>query len=182
MPEQLTARLREVTEGWNSLGLVKSLQAAPAWRRVRDGRDTSCRGGGLPKVRQGRPILWATSAWCRQSTRPGRLAESKAQSRKQSNAHVRRALVESSWHYRRQPRMRKQALRQRGVNLSPKSARSHGRLAKRLHNRFGRLIARGKPSPKAVTAVARQIGWICLGNQPKESSTRGCSLQSEQVT
>ena len=50
--QQLTARLRELTETWRSAPLVQGL-AGDAWGRVRDGGDPGGGGGGLPAVRQG---------------------------------------------------------------------------------------------------------------------------------
>ena len=64
---------------------------------------------------------------------------------KTGNAHVRHVLVESAWHYRRQPRMSK-ALRERSVGISPQVCAIAWKAQKRLHNRLNRLIEQGKES------------------------------------
>jgi hypothetical protein len=49
------------------------------------------------------------------------------------------------------------ALRKRSVDLSPEICAIAWKAQKRLHNRFTRLVARGKASPETVTAVAREL-------------------------
>jgi transposase len=83
---------------------------------------------------------------------------------KTGNAHLRRVLVESAWHYRHHPFV--------GDTLR---ARQHGAPAaiiaqawtaqQRLHRRYQRLAARGKPKQHIVTAVARELTgfvWAAL--------------------
>jgi transposase len=65
-------------------------------------------------------------------------------------------LVESAWHYRRQPRMSK-ALRERSVGVSPAVCSIAWKAQKRLHNRLQRLLVRGKNPAEAITAVAREL-------------------------
>jgi transposase len=83
---------------------------------------------------------------------------------KTGNAHLRRVLVESAWHYRHHPFMG-DALRnrQRGA---PSAVIDHAWLAqRRLHRRYRRLAARGKPKQLIVTAVARELTgflWAAL--------------------
>jgi transposase len=83
---------------------------------------------------------------------------------KTGNAHVRRVLVESAWHYRHHPFVGK-ALRhrQRGA---PADAIDRAWLAQqRLYRRYCRLAARGKPKQHIVTAIARELSgflWAAL--------------------
>ena len=83
---------------------------------------------------------------------------------KTGNAHLRRVLVESAWHYRHHPFIG-DALRhrQRGA---PSAVIDHAWLAqRRLHRRYRRLAARGKPKQVIVTAVARELTgflWAAL--------------------
>jgi transposase len=83
---------------------------------------------------------------------------------KTGNAHLRRVLVESAWHYRHHPFLG-DALRhrQRGA---PRVVIDHAWLAqRRLHRRYRRLAARGKPKQLIVTAVARELTgflWAAL--------------------
>jgi transposase len=75
---------------------------------------------------------------------------------KTGNAHLRRVLVESAWHYRHHPFLG-DALRRRQHDAPP-AVIEHAWLAqRRLHRRYRRLAARGKPKQLIVTAVAREL-------------------------
>jgi transposase len=83
---------------------------------------------------------------------------------KTGNAHIRRVLVESAWHYRHHPFVgRALTLRQRGA---PAPVVQHAWTAQhRLHRRYRRLAARGKPKQLIVTAIARELTgflWAAL--------------------
>jgi transposase len=76
------------------------------------------------------------------------------------NGHVRRILVESAWHYRRQPRMSK-AIRARNERVSVPVRTIAWKAQQRLHKRLNRLMGQGKPATRAVTAVARElVGFV----------------------
>jgi transposase len=83
---------------------------------------------------------------------------------KTGNAHLRRVLVESAWHYRHHPFIG-DALRarQRGA---PSAVIDHAWVAqRRLHRRYRRLAARGKTQQQIVAAVARELSgflWAVL--------------------
>lgn len=83
---------------------------------------------------------------------------------KTGNAHLRRVLVESAWHYRHHPFIG-DALRHRQRGAPP-AVIDHAWLAqRRLHRRYRRLAARGKPKQLIVTAVARELTgflWAAL--------------------
>jgi transposase len=83
---------------------------------------------------------------------------------KTGNAHLRRVLVESAWHYRHHPFLG-DALRQRQRG-APVTVIDHAwRAQRRLHRRYRRLAARGKPKQLIVTAVARELTgflWAAL--------------------
>jgi transposase len=75
---------------------------------------------------------------------------------KAGNSHARRVLIESSWHYRHPPRL--------GVNLRKRREGQAAaviaiadKAAQRLHRKYRKLQARGKPMPKVVVAVAREL-------------------------
>ncbi len=78
---------------------------------------------------------------------------------KAGNSHARRLLIEAAWHYRHRPGVRSLQTRRRGqpphvISLADKAMT-------RLHRRFNRMIERGKPRPKVVVAVARELtGFI----------------------
>jgi transposase len=83
---------------------------------------------------------------------------------KAGNCHVRRVLVETAWHYRHVPALSRKYLRRRRgqpawvVGLAD-------RAQERLHRRYVRLSAHGKPHNKVVVAVARELVgfiWVAL--------------------
>jgi transposase len=83
---------------------------------------------------------------------------------KTGNAHVRRVLVESAWHYRHHPFVSATLrARQRGA---PADVIACAWTAQhRLYRRYHRLAARGKPKQHIVTAVARELTgfvWAAL--------------------
>lgn len=83
---------------------------------------------------------------------------------KTGNAHLRRVLVEAAWHYRHHPFVSAVVRqRQRGA---PAAVIAHAWTAQqRLHRRYQRFVARGKPKQHIVTAVARELTgfvWAAL--------------------
>jgi transposase len=85
---------------------------------------------------------------------------------KTGNAHLRRVLVESAWHYRHHPFVgRTLRLRQQGA---PTDAITRAWTAQqRLHRRYACFAARGKPKQHIVTAVARELTgfvWAALAH------------------
>ena len=83
---------------------------------------------------------------------------------KTGNAHLRRVLVEAAWHYRHHPFVGDTLRgRQRGA---PATVIAQAWAAQqRLHRRYARLAARGKPKQHVVTAVARELTgfvWAAL--------------------
>jgi transposase len=90
---------------------------------------------------------------------------------KVGNAHVRRLLVESAWHARRRPTVGYQlARRQRGQDAAV--IERAWRCQQRLHQRWQRMAARGKPQQKIVVACARELAgfvWAIATDQPLRS-------------
>jgi transposase len=91
---------------------------------------------------------------------------------KVGNAHVRRLLVESAWHARRRPTVGyRLARRQRGQEAV--DVERAWRCQQRLHRRWQRMAARGKPSQKIVVACARELAgfvWAIATEQPLRSA------------
>lgn len=154
---QLTERLRELAQTWERAPLVKALQslrgvefvtAVTVVAEVGDFRRFPTAGDFMGYVG-----LIPTEQTSGETRRRGPIT-------KTGNAHVRRLLVESAWHYRRQPRMSK-ALRERSVGVAPRVCAIAWKAQARLHNRLKKLIGRGKHPAEAVTAVARELaGFI----------------------
>ena len=85
---------------------------------------------------------------------------------KAGNSHARRLLIEAAWHYRHRPsvaslKKRRQGQPARVVALADKAMQ-------RLHRRFNRLLAKGKPRPKVAVAVARELaGFVWAALRPQ---------------
>jgi transposase len=102
---------------------------------------------------------------------------------KAGNRHVRRLLIEAAWHYRHRPGVA--SLRKRRQGAPVRVVAIADRAMQRLHRRFTRLMDRGRPRPKVVVAVARELtgfiwtamrlsaAWSIPGNQPAQGSSLG---------
>jgi len=83
---------------------------------------------------------------------------------KTGNAHLRRVLVEAAWHYRHRPFVGA-ALRRRHQGAPAAIVAQAWTAQHRLHHRYHRLRARGKPNQQVITAVARELTgfvWAAL--------------------
>lgn len=79
---------------------------------------------------------------------------------KTGNRHARHLLIESAWSYRYKPVVKgKLKKRQEGQPATITSI--SWKAQHRLHNKYYRLLSKGKAAPKAITAVARELaGFI----------------------
>jgi transposase len=87
---------------------------------------------------------------------------------KAGNSHVRRLLVEAAWHQRQRPRVG-QTLAARQRDQDPLVLERAWRAQQRLHRRWTRMAARGKPHQKIVVATARELAgfvWAIATDQP----------------
>jgi transposase len=75
---------------------------------------------------------------------------------KTGNSHIRHVLLESAWHYRHPPKLCKRQ-KELQTSISPKIAAIAWSAQQRLHRRYWALSNKGKPSPKVVTALAREL-------------------------
>ena len=99
---------------------------------------------------------------------------------KMGNAHLRRALVESAWHYRYPPR-KSARLRARQVG-QPEAAITHAWHAQtRLHAKMQRLLARGKRPTVSVTAVARELAGFVWAVWHRPEAVPAAGSVSEAV-
>jgi len=93
---------------------------------------------------------------------------------KAGNTHVRRLLIEAAWHYRHRPHVGV-GLRQRRQGQPSAIIAIADRAQHRLYHRFHKLMNRGKPSPKVVVAIARELVgfvWAALYPAASEGSAR----------
>lgn len=90
---------------------------------------------------------------------------------KAGNRHVRRLLVEAAWSYRYKPAV-KRNLKKRLDQLPPEVQAISWKAQNRLHNKYYRLLSRGKEHGKVVTAVARELaGFIWAVSQEVENKS-----------
>src|SRR5690242_9295769 len=75
---------------------------------------------------------------------------------KTGNAHLRRIVVEAAWAYRHWPRVG-WALRQRHGLVDSAVKAIAWKAQHQLHQRYRRLLGRGKTKQQVVTAVAREL-------------------------
>ena len=91
---------------------------------------------------------------------------------KTGNSHVRRVLVEAAWHYRHRPGVGA-ALRKRREGQPAHIIALADRAQRRLSARYQRLAVNlGKPTPKVVTALARELAgflWAALVLTPNSA-------------
>jgi transposase len=90
---------------------------------------------------------------------------------KTGNSHLRRALVEAAWHYRHRPRLN-QRQKELQRELSPKVAELAWKAQERLYRRYWALTNKSKPSPKVVTALARElVGFVwAIGKETEQAA------------
>jgi transposase len=75
---------------------------------------------------------------------------------KMGNAHLRRVLVESAWHYRHTPSVGQQ-LRRRQKEQPEQVKAVSWKAQVRLNTRYRQLLGRGKERNRVVVAVAREL-------------------------
>jgi transposase len=84
------------------------------------------------------------------------------------NRHVRRILVESAWCYRFRPAIGER-LKAQNKRLSTAVKAIAWKAQHRLHDRYRRLVARGKNKQQTITAIARELSAFIwdIARQPK---------------
>lgn len=94
---------------------------------------------------------------------------------KTGNAHVRFEIVESSWHYRHDPRIGEK-LRKRQEGLSPEVQAISWKAQNRLNKKFRQMAVSGKPRQVAAVAVGRELLgfiWAVAMQASKENENKG---------
>lgn len=151
--QQLTEKLRVLAEDWQLAPLVKALQTMRGVEFV-TAVTLAAEVGDFRRFAKASDFMGYVGLVPSENTTGDRRRQGPIT--KTGNRHVRHVLVESAWHYRREPRMSK-ALRQRSVGQSPQVCAIAWKAQKRLHSRLRRLIGRGKNPAEAATAVAREL-------------------------
>ena len=81
---------------------------------------------------------------------------------KTGNGHIRKLLIESSWHYARVNQVSKR-LAKRREGTDERVISYADKAMTRLHKKYMKLLSRGKPKQVAVTAVARELSGFIWG-------------------
>ena len=95
---------------------------------------------------------------------------------KTGNAHLRRVVEEAAWAYRHRPAVER-TLRKRQEHVSEEVKEIAWKAQQRLHQRYRKLLAKGKNKGVLVTAIGRELlGFIWAIGTKVETTQKG-SLQ-----
>lgn len=132
----------QALRGVAALGAVTLVTEVGQFARFAHPRELMGYSGAVPSERSSGP-----------TTRRGAIT-------KTGNAHLRRILLEAAHAYRHRPMVGSTLhARQRGLSEEVKAIA--WKAQHRLHARYRQLTAKGKPAPKVVTAVGRELlGFI----------------------
>lgn len=161
--KRLTADIGELVESSSIEPLVKALQALKGVRLI-TAAGVSVELGDLQRFRKARDLMGYLGLGVREDTSGKRRRQFSIT--KTGNKHVRRLLVEAAWSYRHPPRIDVH-LKKRSEDLPEEIRRIAWVAQHRLHRRYRRLLARGKPHQVVVIALARELaGFIwAIGQQ-----------------
>ena len=166
---KLTASIVELVETWSLRPLVKALQALRGVSVI-TATTIAAELGDLRRFETA-PKLMGYLGLVPSEHSSG---ESKTRGRitRTGNGHVRTALVEAAWSYRFRAALTF-PLRKRSEGVSEEVKAIAWKAQERLCLRYRKLLARGKPKNKAVTAIARDLaGFVwAIGRQPKLLTT-----------
>jgi transposase len=146
--ETLPAKMRAVIEALQSLRGIAQTSAVSIMAEL----------GELARFAHPRQLMGYSGAVSREHSSGERIRRGAIS--KAGNAHLRRIVVEAAWAYRHRPAVGKTlAARQRRASAAVTALA--WKAQQRLHQRYLRLIARGKCKQQTVTAVGRELlGFI----------------------
>ena len=146
--DALPAKMRAVIDALQSLRGIAQLSAVTIMAEV----------GELSRFEHPRQLMAYSGAVSSEHTSGERVRRGAIS--KSGNAHLRRIVVEAAWAYRHRPAVGKTlAVRQR--RSTPAVTAMAWKAQNRLHQRYARLIGRGKCKQQTVTAVGRELlGFI----------------------
>ena len=146
--ETLPAKMRAVIEALQSLRSIAQTSAVSIMAEL----------GELSRFAHPRQLMGYSGAVSREHSSGERIRRGAIS--KAGNAHLRRIVIEAAWAYRHRPAV--------GKTLAARQRRSSAAVTAlawkaqhRLHQRYLRLVARGKCQQQTVTAVGRELlGFI----------------------
>lgn len=162
--EQMPAEMKAVVAGLQALRGVKKLSAVSVVAEL----------GPLSRFERPRQLMGYSGAVSRESSSGQHIWRGSIT--KTGNAHLRRIVGEAAWSYLRRPRLGP-ALRKRQAGVSDEVKAIAWKAQHRLHDRYFRLVGRGKHKNKAATAIARELlGFIwAIGVQVEKEQTKKAS-------
>jgi transposase len=151
--ERLEKDIEELVETWSLAPLVRALQALRGVRLI-TAVILAAEIGDFARFATPRQLMSylgqvPSEDSSGQRRRQGRITRT-------GNGHARRILTEAAWNYRFYPRTSR-AIRKRREPLPPQIVAIAEKAEQRLSRRYQHLVNKGKSSPKAVTAVAREL-------------------------
>ena len=146
--ESLPVKMRAVIEALQSLRGIAQMSAVSIMAEL----------GELSRFEHPRQLMGYSGAVSREHSSGERIRRGAIS--KTGNAHLRRIVVEAAWAYRHRPSIGKTlAARQR--RTCPAVMALAWKAQQRLHQRYARLMRRGKNKQQTVTAVGRELlGFI----------------------
>jgi len=146
--ETLPVKMRAVIEALQSLRGIAQVSAVSIMAEL----------GELSRFEHPRQLMGYSGAVSREHSSGERI--SRGPISKSGNAHLRRIAVEAAWAYRHRPAVGKTlATRQRHSSAAVTALA--WKAQHRLHQRYTRLMARGKCKQQVITAVGRELlGFI----------------------
>jgi transposase len=167
--EQLTKDIAELVETWSLKPLVHALQSLRGVQLI-TAVVLVAEIGNFSRFASA-PELMAYLGLIPSENSSGE-SERRGGITRAGNRHARRVLVESAWSYRYRANM-SAAIRKRNRGLAEGVQQTAWKAQCRLHSRYQRMAARGKPHQVVVTAVARELAgfvWsIARQSAPQES-------------
>jgi len=146
--ESLPVKMRAVIEALQSLRGIAQLSAVSIMAEV----------GEVSRFEHPRQLMGYSGAVSREHSSGERIRRGAIS--KTGNAHLRRIVIEAAWAYRHRPAVGKTlAARQR--HSSAAVTELAWKAQQRLHQRYVRLMGRGKSKQQTITAVGRELlGFI----------------------
>lgn len=174
--EQLEERLRTL-----EIQLTEAAQREPcrepvAWLRCFRGIDTVTAMTVVTELHDFRRFRSARELMAYLGLVPSEYSSGESRRRgsitKAGNGHVRRVLVETAWHYRHRAKSG-ETLRARRRGQPARVIALADRAQERLCRRYQHLTEHGKPRPKVVVAIARElVGFLWAALIPLNAAER----------
>jgi transposase len=174
--ERLTKDIVDLVESWSLRPLVKALQALRGVQVV-SAVILAVELGDFARFASA-PALMAYLGLVPSEHSSG---ETKKRGRitRTGNGHVRRILVESAWSYRHRPAM-SWAIRKRNEGVAPGVKAIAWKAQRRLHDRYKKLLGRGKNKQQTVTALTRELAGLSGASHANHSFLRAEAQRSTQ--